>query len=73
MQPRSSGAWAEAVALIVTKSVPRRTSRTSLRSRPSQALFQNRVRFHVDNRLARRGRLDVSSRLLALAISVRED
>lgn len=37
------------------------------------ALFQNRVRFHVDNRLARRGRLDVSSRLLALAISVREN
>ncbi len=34
-------------------------------------VFQNRVRFHIDDQLAGRGRLSISSRLLSLALSVR--
>ena len=33
-------------------------------------IFQNRVRFHIDDQLATRGRMSISSRLLSLALSV---
>lgn len=47
-------------------------ARSSTRGVLHFTLFQNRVRFHIDNRLARRGGLDMSSRLLGLALSVQE-
>jgi hypothetical protein len=64
-----------AAALAALRSAPVLTVTDSRESNARGMIHfqiaQNRVRFHIDDRAAAEGRLDISSKLLALAIGVR--